>query len=125
MVRNQWVQVALVSSQDLFLAVLNGGLIPIRPETGERLTSIPTPGNWRMGERLGRSKVIRLLFSATKRLFFADLIKFQNITMMDPVPGSFQSRDRFYRSQCFLAALFVRRPKVRNNQVQLIKENIK
>jgi len=70
MVKNQWALSALIASQDLFVVFLNGGLMPISPETGNRLMSIPAPGNWRMGERLGRGKAIVLPHYTTRWSFW-------------------------------------------------------
>ncbi len=92
-----WVAVALVSSLVLLLLfvwfnrryfafwimgagllmnlaaiILNGGLMPISPETLERLYPGAPAGQWQMGQQVGSSKNVMLTVAETRLEFLAD-----------------------------------------------------
>lgn len=56
-----------------FLAIiLNGGLMPISPETVHALVPDAPDGSWRIGERLGRTKDVVLPEEATRLGILSD-----------------------------------------------------
>jgi len=56
-----------------FLVIsLNGGLMPISPETLERRSPNAPAGSWQLGERLGHDKDIVLLESETRLRWLSD-----------------------------------------------------
>lgn len=94
---DQWVAVLLVSSQTILLVfawlnrkvpggwllglglllnylviVMNGGLMPISPETVQSLIPDAPQGTWQIGERLGKTKDIVLPTSAMWLAFLSD-----------------------------------------------------
>jgi hypothetical protein len=94
---DSWAPVVLVSSQVILLIfvainyrerriwilgigfflnflviVLNGGLMPIQPETVQLLIPHAPAGSWQIGSRLGIGKDIVLLASSTRLWFLSD-----------------------------------------------------
>lgn len=94
---SNWAAIALVSSQALLLVfawfnrnqpgfralslglvlnllviVLNGGLMPISPETVARLASDAPPQTWQVGGRLGTSKDVVLPIEAMRLWWLSD-----------------------------------------------------
>lgn len=92
-----WVSVALVSSQvfllifaglnlrrpgfsllaaglvlNLTVILLNGGLMPISPETIQTLFPTLPAGSWELGQRFGTGKDVVLLSQATRLWFLSD-----------------------------------------------------
>jgi hypothetical protein len=56
-----------------FLVIgLNGGLMPISPETVGRLIPEAPPGSWQIGERLGMGKDIVLPIEVTRLVWLSD-----------------------------------------------------
>lgn len=96
-ISDQWVAVSLVSSQTILLIfaglnfkqpgffllglgltfnlvviVFNGGLMPISPETVEKLMAGSAANNWRVGARFGTSKDIILPVEETRLWALSD-----------------------------------------------------
>lgn len=57
---------------NLIVIVLNGGLMPISPETVRQLAPEAPPGAWDVGERLGTTKDVVLPVSATRLWWLSD-----------------------------------------------------
>ncbi len=97
MIANDWAAIALVSSQVLLLVfawfnrdrpglwmlglglalnllviALNGGLMPISPETVARLSQNTSSNAWQIGSRLGTGKDIVLTIAATRLWWLSD-----------------------------------------------------
>lgn len=101
-----WVPIALVGSQaillvfavvnlrhpgfwllglglvlNLLVILLNGGMMPISPETIQHLYPNASPGAWQIGQRLGVGKDIVLRISETRFWFLSD-----RFTLPDWIP---------------------------------------
>ena len=63
---------ALGLTLNLAVIALNGGFMPISPETIARLVPDAGPGDWRIGERLGTSKDIVLPYNSMKLWLLSD-----------------------------------------------------
>lgn len=59
-------------SLNLIVIVLNGGLMPISPETVRQLAPEAPPDAWHVGERLGTTKDVVLPVSATRLWWLSD-----------------------------------------------------
>jgi Family of unknown function (DUF5317) len=57
---------------NLAVILLNGGLMPIRPENVTRLVPDAPPGSWQVGSRLGTGKDIVLALSQTRLWWLSD-----------------------------------------------------
>jgi hypothetical protein len=57
---------------NLAIILLNGGLMPISPETVARLAPDAAPDSWHIGERLGTGKDIVLTLEQTRLWFLSD-----------------------------------------------------
>ncbi len=57
---------------NLAVILLNGGLMPIRPENVTRLVPDAPPGSWQVGSRLGTGKDIVLAISQTRLWWLSD-----------------------------------------------------
>jgi hypothetical protein len=57
---------------NLAIILLNGGLMPISPETVARLAPNAPPDSWQIGERLGTGKDIVLMIEQTRLWFLSD-----------------------------------------------------
>jgi len=57
---------------NLAVILLNGGLMPIRPENVTRLVPDASPGSWQVGSRLGTGKDIVLALSKTRLWWLSD-----------------------------------------------------
>lgn len=57
---------------NFIVIVLNGGLMPIRPEAVQQLVPNAPPGSWEIGARLGNGKDIVLLVDQTRLWFLSD-----------------------------------------------------
>ncbi len=57
---------------NFLVIVLNGGLMPISPETITRLIPGAPPGTWAVGERLGKGKDIVMIASDTRLWWLSD-----------------------------------------------------
>lgn len=57
---------------NMLVIVLNGGLMPISPETVTKLLPNATPDTWEIGSRLGRSKDIVLPITETRLWLLSD-----------------------------------------------------
>lgn len=57
---------------NLLVIILNGGLMPISPETVTKLLSNAAPNIWEVGSRLGRSKDIVLPVAETRLWLLSD-----------------------------------------------------
>jgi hypothetical protein len=60
-------------SLNLLVIVLNGGMMPISPETVKKLLPDAPPGLWSLGERFGVGKDIVLAKGATNLWFLSDV----------------------------------------------------
>jgi protein-S-isoprenylcysteine O-methyltransferase Ste14 len=66
---------------NLIVIALNGGLMPITPETVQWLRPDATPGSWQIGERLGFGKDIVLTQGETVLWFLSDHFRsFSNLS---------------------------------------------
>jgi hypothetical protein len=54
--------------------VLNGGLMPVSPETVQKVAPLAAPGAWQLGERLGTGKDIVLLQEQTRLVLLSDCL---------------------------------------------------
>jgi hypothetical protein len=61
---------------NLAVMLLNGGLMPMSPETILKLNPQASPDNWSLGERLGNSKNIALVEEMTFLSFLSDRFVF-------------------------------------------------
>jgi hypothetical protein len=59
-------------SLNLIVILLNGGLMPISPETVARLVPDAAPGSWQIGSRLGTGKDIVLVVDQTRLWLLSD-----------------------------------------------------
>jgi hypothetical protein len=59
---------------NLLVISLNGGLMPISPETAQELYPLVPHTTWQIGSRPGRSKNILLLFEDTRLAWLSDCI---------------------------------------------------
>ena len=66
---------------NLFVILLNGGMMPISPETIQHLYPNASPGAWQIGQRLGVGKDIVLTISETRLWFLSD-----RFTLPDWIP---------------------------------------
>jgi hypothetical protein len=65
---------------NLIVILLNGGLMPISPETVTRLVPDAAPGSWKIGSRLGTGKDIVLAVDQTRLWLLSD-------HLLLPLPG--------------------------------------
>ena len=97
LIANGWTAIALISSQllllvfawfnrrqpgfwmlglgltlNLLVIALNGGLMPISPETVARLSPHASPNSWQIGYRLGTGKDIVLTVETTRLWWLSD-----------------------------------------------------
>ena len=66
---------------NFLVIILNGGLMPIRPELVSRLLPDASPGFWQIGERLGTGKDVVLQINQTNLYFLSD-----QFTLPDWIP---------------------------------------
>ena len=59
---------------NLLVIILNGGLMPLAPETAQALYPEVSPSVWQIGSRPGMSKNILLLYEDTRLAFLSDSI---------------------------------------------------
>ena len=59
---------------NLLVIILNGGLMPLAPETAQALYPEVSPSAWQIGSRPGMSKNILLLYENTRLAFLSDSI---------------------------------------------------
>jgi len=59
---------------NLLVIAVNGGFMPISPETLQALTPATAPEHWMIGQRLGYSKDIVLLASQTRLAWLSDCL---------------------------------------------------
>ena len=59
---------------NLLVIILNGGLMPLSPETAQALYPEVLPSVWQIGSRPGMSKNILLLYEDTRLAFLSDSI---------------------------------------------------
>jgi hypothetical protein len=88
---------AIGAVMNLTVIALNGGLMPISPDTVARLLPGASPDAWHIGARFGHSKDIILLASATRLEWLSD-----RFTLCAPVPP--QWRGAFSLGDVMIAA---------------------
>jgi hypothetical protein len=77
---------AVGAAMNLTVIVLNGGLMPISPDTIARLLPGTSPAAWHIGARFGHSKDIILLASTTRLEWLAD-----RFTLCAPFPQQWRT----------------------------------